>query len=150
MDRTPGQDTGGFDRSVKPEFDRVTKPDLIRQEEITVKSDRLLDKAWSAYQDRVHREYQEQLTQTYSAEDVKVLEKPEYSPEWGKSAKPIVGAPKSPIHAQELAEKKHDETLQKHRTWINETKEAMITSDRPLGNGIIAGTKRGGSNRRFD
>lgn len=143
MDRTPEQGP-----QLKPAFDRGKDIDRPRQEEIQVKSDRLLDKAWTAYQDQKEREYPEQLKQTYTMEEVKALEKPEHSPEWGKSAPPIVGAPKSPVHAEELAAMKHEKILNKHTQWISKARDSMIANGRPVGNGIIAGTKRGGEHRK--
>lgn len=150
MDRTPGQNTGGFKRSIKPEFDRATKPELIRKEEITVKQLRIQEKMKSFHEKHVAEGYLEQMKTPYTTDDVAKLAQPEYVPDWGKSADPIVGAPKSPHHAQKLAEINEQPRTDKRIKRVQETAKSMVKAQRPLGNGIIAGTKRGGSNRRFD
>ncbi len=137
---------------ITQEFTRNADPEQVRKEEIDVKANRITDVAKDIAEKHISDATDHLTDQPYTHEEIAVLEHLNLT--IGGDTRRIVGSPKPSWDARRLAEHsaqntvipKRDERLEK----ICAAKDSMHESRKAPGNGIIAGTKRGGSTRRFD
>lgn len=139
------------DQNITREFSRNADPEQVRKEEITVKADRITDTARDIAEKHVSKATDRLTDQPYTHEEIAVLE--HFDLTIRGNTRRVAGSPKPSWDARRLAEHSAQDTViskrDKRIEKVDTIARSMREKGQTLGNGIIAGTKRGGSKRRF-